>query len=679
MVQGHHAAVDGGPMSHVRPPMVCILADASAKVEALLAGASTSEWTVVTPTTLEAWVDAMGAPESIGVVSVAHTSAILKRAQHLIAHCIVVGVSSSETHRSLSSSGFGGVLDAEHTSSLPSWIPIFHRNRTTAPPISPLALAISAGDVIVWEWSRIDNTIQVHNGPLTDSVIVDEHTTDRLRTEIARHLTSDAMAFHAEHQIERSGGMQWLTLHGTIVRDQRGNAQRMAGSIHDHTRIKTAEDRTLHDSLTGLPNRELLNMALAALHDDQGSRKDHAVLTLDLVGFTSINDGLGHRIGDEVLRRVAGRLQDVVGQNDLVARIGSDEFAILWREVPSTDALRDLASLVLRRLQMPLSAAGHALYPSAVIGLAMASADDEDSGAILRDSLSALAQARAHPQLRAVLFDRKHRQRHAAIVQLDGDLRQALGRGEFLLHYQPIVNMRDNRLVGVEALVRWNHPVRGLLSPGAFIERAEETGLIVALGEWTLRTACQQLSAWRSEHPTEEAFPISVNLSPLQFMSSNLTALVKEVLAETGLKPTDLRLELTEHTAMGLGQKELARMATLRALGVSIVIDDFGTGYSSLQYLTRLPVDALKIDRAFISRLELGHSDARVVDAIISLAQSLNLGIVAEGIETEAQMHYLLSRDCAYAQGFLFSEPLPPDRIPSLVARPTPDAPNARS
>ncbi|MFF8590709.1 putative bifunctional diguanylate cyclase/phosphodiesterase [Streptomyces sp. NPDC015220] len=445
----------------------------------------------------------------------------------------------------------------------------------------------------------------------------------------------------------------------------------------------------MHDPVTHLPNRTLfferLSAALESEPYERGGTGRIGLCHLDLDGFKAVNDTLGHRVGDRLLAAVARRLTacaDAAGYGrtsaPLVARLGGDEFALLVEDSTGTEQLADLAESVLTALQAPFEISGRRLSVSASIGVVERQAAGTSATALVQAADTTLYWAKADGRARWTLFDPErnaHRMTRQALVST---LRAAVERGEFTLEYQPLVAMEDGRLRGVEALVRWRHPRFGVLTPNRFITLAEEDGSIVPLGRWILATACRQARRWQLDHPDEPPIFVSVNVAVRQVWDSDLVADVAEVLAETGLAPRLLQLELTESAVMGSAGRPLEALRALSDMGVRIAIDDFGTGYSNLAYLSRLPVSALKLDGSFVRGFQHGQAhedgaevpspaDEVIVEAMIQLAHRLGLTVTAECVETSDQASRLRRIGCDTGQGWLYSRPVSPDRISELL------------
>ncbi|MEV0575920.1 EAL domain-containing protein [Streptomyces sp. NPDC050392] len=444
----------------------------------------------------------------------------------------------------------------------------------------------------------------------------------------------------------------------------------------------------MHDPVTRLPNRTLFFERLSAVLETSPYQDDSipgrgriGLVYLDLDGFKAVNDTLGHRIGDRLLAAVAARLTDCAEQDGeprptgahLVARLGGDEFAILVEESTGTQQLTDLARTVLTALQQPFDLAGQRLSVSASIGVVERPVAGTSATGLMQAADTTLYWAKADGKARWTLFDPERNAHRMTRQALSSNLRPAVERGEFTIEYQPLVGMADGVVRGVEALVRWNHPQFGMLSPNRFVAIAEEDGSIVQLGRWVLRAACRQARRWQLDHPAEPPLFISVNVAVRQVWDSDLVTDVAEILAETGLDPALLQLELTESAVMGSAGRPLQALQSLSDMGVRIAIDDFGTGYSNLAYLSRLPVSVLKLDGAFVRgfRYEDGThpspADETIVEAMVQLAHRLGLTVTAECVETAGQAERLRRIGCDTGQGWLYSRAVAPERIGELL------------
>ncbi|MEG4286240.1 EAL domain-containing protein [Microcoleus sp. A006_D1] len=430
-----------------------------------------------------------------------------------------------------------------------------------------------------------------------------------------------------------------------------------------------------HDSLTGLPNRDLFVQSLGRAIANTRSHSSYlfAVLFLDLDRFKVINDSLGHLVGDELLRAVVLRLRASIGGADTVARVGGDDFAILVRNVDVASAV-DLADRIHQALIVPFELRGQEVFVTASIGIAVggepAAAAREQPEHLLRDAHTAMYRAKALGTGRYQVFNASMHDLAVERLRLETDLRMAVKRREFLLHYQPFVCLASGRIIGFEALVRWQHPQRGLISPVKFIPVAEETGAIVPLGEWVLEEACRQLRLWEGMFDFDRPLIMSVNLSGKQFAQPDLVDRIQAILAATGLNAESLKLEITESVVMDDVESAIAVLKHMKALNVKLGIDDFGTGYSSLSYLSRFPTDTLKVDKSFVGRMELESEgeNVAIVRTIVTLAHALGMDVIAEGVETAAQLSRLRAIGCEYGQGYFFAKPLPSEDATALMA-----------
>lgn len=494
------------------------------------------------------------------------------------------------------------------------------------------------------------------------------HAEDKVRVEneLAAHLNGDTEHFEAEARMRHEdGNFRWMLCRGLAVRGDDGGVQRMAGSLTDITEGKVA------DALTRLPNRNLfLERLRRCVGRFQRDEIPFAVLYLDLDNFKLINDCYGHEAGDQLLIAVARRLEGSVRTNDsLVARLGGDEFAVLLDCVDCERSSTAVAARVLDAVAAPFAlGAGREVFSSLSIGISSPSAKNQAAEDILREADTAMYAAKTAGKSSFQVFDPSMQETVARRLKIENELRHAIERAEFTLHFQTIVDLKTRRPIGLEALVRWRHPQRGLVLPGEFIPVAEETGLINPIGGYVLNEACRQLVEWQSRlHLTEPIF-VSVNVSARQLADSNLVQNVVRALSETGLPPNGLRLEVTETAIMERPDEGIQWLRELRALGVKIGIDDFGTGYSSLASLHRLPLDLLKVDRSFVNKMVQSQENQAIVRTILTLAQGLDLDVVAEGIENEPQRQLLSTMGCQFGQGFYFSRPLEADQIEAILA-----------
>ncbi|HXG82467.1 MAG TPA: EAL domain-containing protein [Pyrinomonadaceae bacterium] len=423
-----------------------------------------------------------------------------------------------------------------------------------------------------------------------------------------------------------------------------------------------------HDALTDLPNRNLfmetLKFALEKSKNNPNSK--FAVLFLDINRFKTINDSLGHSMGDRLILHVAKRLATSVREKDLVARFSGDEFAFILNNISRVEDAIEFAEQIKQKISAPFTLNGRQVFTSFSIGIAMGGADYQMSEDVLRDADIAMYHAKDEEK-DFVVFDKKMHLRAVTLLQLETDLRVALEREQLCVFYQPIIGLDSMKLFGFEALVRWNHPKRGIVPPNEFIPLSEDTGLIIPLTLWILRQSCEQMVEWQRKSASNKDLVVSVNLSGKHFAHKDLVSQVERILIETGMNPACLKLELTESAMMENAERVISMLKELRALGIKLSIDDFGTGYSSLSYLHRFPIDTLKVDRSFVNAMEDGSENGEIVRTVIALAKTLRLDVIAEGIETIHQLHQLRILGCEYGQGYLFSRPVPLEEAERLL------------
>ncbi len=443
-------------------------------------------------------------------------------------------------------------------------------------------------------------------------------------------------------------------------------------SFRDVTARKQAEEQLLHDAihdaLTGLPNRTLFMDRLdrAIRHSKRHLDYLFALLFVDFDRFKVVNDSLGHLVGDELLIAIANRIRKCIRPGDTIARLGGDEFTILLEEIAEPEDAIVAAERVQTVVSSPFNVSGHEVFTTASIGIAISGPHYVRAEELLRDADIAMYRAKDLGRARHVVFHHGMYTTAVALLDLENDLRRAVERAEFVVHYQPIVSLADARIIGFEALIRWNHPQKGLIYPMEFVPIAEETGLIVPIGRWILAEACAQMRGWQQQFARDD-LTISVNLSGKQLAYPDFTSHIEQVLEASGLPAQTLSLEITESVLMENSQSATQTLTRLRDLGVKLHIDDFGTGYSSLSYLHRFPIDTLKIDRSFISHIETGDENLEIVRTIMTLAANLKIKVIAEGVENEAQRTQLLALRCHAAQGFYFSPPADPIAVQTMI------------
>jgi diguanylate cyclase (GGDEF)-like protein/PAS domain S-box-containing protein len=444
--------------------------------------------------------------------------------------------------------------------------------------------------------------------------------------------------------------------------------------IQDITDRKQAEERLLHDAfhdaLTGLPNRALFidHLKLTIAQSKRNKARKFAVLFLDLDRFKVVNDSLGHIIGDQLLVGIARRLELCLREGDTVARVGGDEFTILLDDLVEESEAEFIAERIQQEVGTPFFLGGREVFTTVSIGIAPSSRGYEQPDEILRDADTAMYRAKSLGKARHEVFDEAMHALAVNLLQLETDLRRAQERNEFIIEYQPIVSLTDFRVSGFEALVRWQHPDRGLVSPIDFIPVAEEGGQILQIGQWVLRQACVDMRGWQERFPADPPLFVTVNLSAKQFAQPDLIEQVKESLEFSNLDPNCLKLEITESVVMDDIETGTAMLFQLRALGVRLSIDDFGTGYSSLSYLHRFPIDTLKIDRSFVTRIVNDKENIEIVRTILMLAENLGMDVVAEGVETQEQMALLRQLSCQSGQGYFFSKPMRPHEAEQIIS-----------
>jgi diguanylate cyclase (GGDEF)-like protein len=443
--------------------------------------------------------------------------------------------------------------------------------------------------------------------------------------------------------------------------------------IQDITDRKRAEAQlqheAMHDVLTGLPNRAMFtdHLDLAIARARRNEERKFAVLYVDLDRFKVINDSLGHAVGDQLLKEVAVRLWKCVRAGDTVARFGGDEFVILLEDIYAESEAVEVAERIKGELTAPFVLNGRDVFTTVSVGVASSWTSYHQSEGLIRDADAAMYRAKSLGKNRHEIYDSAMHAQVNDLLQMETALRLALERNELTVFYQSIVDLATFKISGFEALVRWRHPEKGLISPALFIPLAEETGLIVDIGEWVLRDACRQMERWQKIFPSDPPLFVSVNLSSKQFTQPDLIQRVTEIIKETKINPEGLKLEITESAVMDDVETATEMLKKLRSLGIKLSIDDFGTGYSSLSYLHRFPIDTLKVDRSFIVNMSEDSENVEIVRTIVSLAQNLGMNVIAEGVETAEQLAALRKLGCEYGQGYLFSKPVDAKASENLI------------
>ncbi|MBE0425996.1 MAG: EAL domain-containing protein [Nitrospirae bacterium] len=552
------------------------------------------------------------------------------------------------------------------------------------------ALAARGANDGLWDWnlktnkiyfsSRWKSMIGFRDDELGDSINewfnrVYPDDIQKFKKDITDHLNGRIPHFENEHRLlNKYGDYLWVLSRGLAVKNDEGIYARMAGSLTDITGHKQAEEKLIqnafYDTLTGLPNRALFIDRLQMSFAHRKRHKDYlfAVLFLDLDRFKNINDSFGHIIGDELLILVGERLKSLVRPDDTIARFGGDEFVMLIEDIKEVGDATQIAERINRELVEPFHLKHHKLYINVTIGITVSNPEYQQPEEILRDADTAMYNAKLRGKACYLIFDKNMHINAMELLELEIDLRHALERKEFLVYYQPIISLESRDIIGFEALVRWNHPKRGILLPMEFIPLAEETGLIVSLSLWIISEACQQILIWQEQFPSDSPLIMSVNVSAKHLAHKDFISQIKNILKETGVDPNHLAFEITENNILENSEYIVSLMSQLRALNIKINIDDFGTGYSSLSYLSQLPIHTLKIDKSFIDRISRNGNDAEIVQSIINMAHNMKINVVAEGVEKAEQMRKLEGLQCQYAQGFFFSYPVNSNEAEKLLA-----------
>ncbi len=547
------------------------------------------------------------------------------------------------------------------------------------------ALAVRGANDGIWDWDLRTN--RVYYSPRWKTMLgyqeneightieewldrVHPEDLEHLKVALQSHIEGTSEQLDIEYRIQhKDDSFRWILCRGLTVRDTSGKAYRLAGSQSDITDRKYAEEKLLHDAfydlLTGLPNRALFkdHLALAVERAKRKSDYRFAVLFLDLDRFKDVNDSLGHGVGDELLISVARKLENRMRSTDTVARFGGDEFVILIEDIQDDDNALQVAEWIIQELGEAFTIHQRDVFINASIGIVHSSVNYQRADEVLRDADIAMYKAKSKGKGRYEIFTPSMREDILNRTELERDLRRAIDNNELRVYYQTIVSLQTEQVVGVEALVRWQHPIRGLVPPSDFIPLAEETDLIVHIDRWVMRQACMQLRSWKDKLPAASDLSVSVNLSTKHVTRPDLVSYIESVLRESNLRPCDLKLEITESAILENSEVTSQFFDRLRELGVQLQIDDFGTGYSALSYLSNFPINALKIDQSFIRSMTEDDNNTKIVQAILMLSERLDVGVIAEGVETERLFVRLKELGCQYGQGYFISKPLEPKLV----------------
>jgi len=542
------------------------------------------------------------------------------------------------------------------------------------------SLAMRASNDGLWDWNLKTNKIyysdrwkemlgfnddEISDTPDEWLSRIHQEDHDRVRASIDAYLEGTTSNFEIEYRIRHfSGNYLWMMAKGLAIRTSSGRATRFAGSQTDVSERKSNEEQmiydALHDTLTSIPNRTLLldRIRQSLVRRKRYPKTSFAIIFIDLDRFRLVNESLGHIHGDELLQLISARLKETIPIGDTVARLGGDEFSVLLQDIESVRDVEAIAKDIQNSFSKPFFLGDKEVFASASMGIAHSDNNYKTPEEILRDSELAMYRAKRGGKSQSIVFQPQFRQSSLSPIDLDTDLRRALDRDEMELHYQPIISMRDRTISGFEALLRWSHRSRGVISPNEFIPLAEETGLIYDLGQWVLGKACKQIAAWNKSKEKEDQLEISINLSSRQFSDPNLVEGIVENIEKSGFNAEFLKIEITESALMQNAQRSVSMLNQLKDLNIKVCVDDFGTGYSSLSYLHTFPIDTLKIDRSFVHDMSRNFRNMEIIRTIIMLAHNLKLDVIAEGVETGEQDAQLSALGCQFAQGFYFSRPL---------------------
>ena len=542
------------------------------------------------------------------------------------------------------------------------------------------SLAMRASNDGLWDWNLKTNKIyysdrwkemlgfnddEISDTPDEWLSRIHQEDHDRVRASIDAYLEGTTSNFEIEYRIRHfSDNYLWMMAKGLAIRTSSGRATRFAGSQTDVSERKSNEEQmiydALHDTLTSIPNRTLLldRIRQSLVRRKRYPKTSFAIIFIDLDRFRLVNESLGHIHGDELLQLISARLKETIPIGDTVARLGGDEFSVLLQDIDSVRDVEVIAKDIQNSFSKPFFLGDKEVFASASMGIAHSDNNYKTPEEILRDSELAMYRAKRGGKSQSIVFQPQFRQSSLSPIDLDTDLRRALDRDEMELHYQPIISMRDRTISGFEALLRWSHRSRGVISPNEFIPLAEETGLIYDLGQWVLGKACKQIAAWNKSKEKEDQLEISINLSSRQFSDPNLVEGIVENIEKSGFDAEFLKIEITESALMQNAQRSVSMLNQLKDLNIKVCVDDFGTGYSSLSYLHTFPIDTLKIDRSFVHDMSRNFRNMEIIRTIIMLAHNLKLDVIAEGVETGEQDAQLSALGCQFAQGFYFSRPL---------------------
>lgn len=549
-------------------------------------------------------------------------------------------------------------------------------------------LAVEGAKDVLWEWDAqtqkitfSDKISQIVGADVNIQNIafdglrelIHPESRDRVYESLLEHMEGLIPYFRSEFRLKISTGeYKWVLCHGTAMRNDEGKVLRMAGSVTDISERRKSEDQlrylAYYDQVTGLPNRSNIREHIShSLFIAQRDNTRGALLFLDIDNFKMINDTFGHSFGDEVLKQLGADLQKKCKGNNVVARFGGDEFVILKPVIEDQKEIYETISDIMHMFSSPMVINNYHVFPTISIGVAVFPKDGNMTELLLKNADIAMYEAKEQGNNTFVFFKPSMNDAVVQRMEMDRDLRNALREDEFELVYQPQVNSKTGRIETVEALIRWNHPHKGIVFPDEFIPFAEDTGLIVSIGEWVIRTACRQNKAWQDKG--YDPICVSVNISALQLRRWDFVDLIREILEEVELDPSYLEIEITESKLMESLEDNISILNRLKGMGVRIALDDFGTGYSSLNYLQLLPINNLKIDRSFVNDITNDRNRRYIAEVIIALAHRMNLMVTAEGIETKEQLDMLTSKKCDRLQGYLLSRPLPIDKIDALIRR----------